>query len=230
MMNKTALLPFSALALASALTVASAPAAACGTEAYIGQVCLTAASYCPMNTMELNGQTMTVGSNVALYSLTSCLYGGDCRNTFNLPNLRGRFPVQYGQGPGLTLRPFGQYFGQETVTQTINTMAQHNHIATVSSSGGAPKLSARQADATSNVPQNGSVLGQSLAGLDAANIYLNPAVTPGTDVALGGVSGGGSIASVAIGIAGSGTPIPIVPPQLAMRYCIVTEGLYPPRP
>ena len=52
----------------------------------------------------------------------------------------------------------------------------------------------------------------------------------GTTVALGGVTGGGSMrGTVENSMAGESRPISNVPPELAMRYCIAIEGLFPPR-
>lgn len=231
MMKKSTAIPLSALAFAAVLAAGSEPAAACGTDAYTGQICVVAGNYCPSNTAELNGQLLSINTYQALYSLMGCAFGGDCRTTFGIPDLRGRAPVQYGQGAGLTSRPFAQPFGQEAVAQTTAMMAAHTHSAIVSGSSGAPaQVKARQVDGGTNVPQPGYVLAQSLAGLDPASIYLNPAATPGTDVPLGGVSGGGAAGTVTIGSNGASQLTPTVPPALAMRYCIVLDGLYPSRP
>lgn len=231
MMKRITLLPLSAMAFAAVLSTGSNPAAACGTEAYTGQICVVAGSYCPSNTAEAAGQLLPIATYEALYTLYGCTYGGDCRSTFQLPDLRGRVPVQYGQGTNLTPRVFGEVFGREGVTPTIAMMAPHTHVTTITGSGGTPAaVKARQADGTTNIPQNGSMLAQGVAGLDPANVYLNPAATPGTDVALGGVSGTSTGGSVTIGITGGGFPLSTVPPSLAMRYCVVLNGLYPSRP
>jgi len=39
----------------------------------------------------------------------------DGETTFALPDLRGRAPIHYGNGPRLTNRPLGQKSGFETV-------------------------------------------------------------------------------------------------------------------
>ncbi|WP_281414944.1 phage tail protein [Azospirillum picis] len=213
------------------MAATSKPAAACGTEAYTGQVCIMAGNYCPNNTLEATGQLLQINQYQALYSLLGTVYGGDARTTFGVPDLRGRAPVHYGQGPGLTAHPIGQKFGQEGVSQTIAMLAPHNHTAVVTGSGDAPaQVKARQVDGTTNVPQPGYMLAQGTNGLDPSNTYIDPAVSTGTDVALGGVSGGGAASAVIIGTTGAGTAIPTVPPSIATRYCIVANGIYPPRP
>lgn len=230
MTSKIAMLPLSALAFASALIAGTNPASACGEDAYLGQVCIVGNTFCPRNTVEAIGQQLQVSANNALFAVMGCAFGGDCRSTFNLPDLRGRAPVQYGQGVNLTAHPFAQAFGQESVVQTVAMLPQHIHAATVTGSTGNPvQVKARQADATTNVPQAGYMLGQGVGGLDPAPTYVNPTVTSGTDVTLGNVSGGGA-GNVTLNPTGAGAPTPTIPPEIAMRYCIVTSGIFPPRP
>jgi microcystin-dependent protein len=171
----------------------------------------------------------------------ACTYGGDgaCRTNFALPDLRGRIPVGWGQGPGLSAHTIGQAFGQEGVTQTLAMLPAHTHAATfVPSGGGTPgsnvQFKARQAAGTTDSPSTGAMLGQSsTTSGELVDIYLDPAVTSGTDVALAGVSGGGGTSSggtVSVQQTGGGMALPTVPPSIALRYCVVLNGLYPPRP
>ncbi|WP_024871750.1 phage tail protein [Tolumonas lignilytica] len=208
---------------------------ACGEDAYIGQICVVAGTYCPRNTAEAAGQILAVSSNQALFSLLSNTYGGDGRTTFALPDLRGRGPVGWGTGPGLSAHQVGQKFGNETIIQTVSQMPVHNHAAMFTpGSGSAVTISAlsTQGAGTLSVPQDGSMLAASLAtGSSSANIYA-PSGTTGATVKLGGVSGGGSTSggTVTVNPTGNGQPMNIVPPEIAMHYCIVTNGVYPPRP
>ncbi len=59
---------------------------------YIGEVFLTAAYYCPRNTIEAAGQSLPINENQALFSLLGTQWGGDGRTTFNLPDLRQSVP------------------------------------------------------------------------------------------------------------------------------------------
>jgi microcystin-dependent protein len=227
------------MTLAGLVAATGVQALACGTEAYTGQICVVAGNFCPDNTAEAQGQLLQINQYQALYSLVGCTYGGDCNATFGIPDLRGRAPVGWGQGPGLTTRPWGQKFGQEGVAQTVAMMAQHSHAATFTAGGGGTpgtnaQVNARQAAATTDAPQAGFMLGQSsTTSGEQVNIYLNPTVTSGTDVAMGGVSGGGGSGgggTVSISPMGNSVPTPTVPPELAVRYCIVLNGIYPTRP
>ena len=48
------------------------------------------------------GQTLSIAQNQALFALLGTIYGGNGTTTFNLPDLRGRLAVGFGQGPGLS--------------------------------------------------------------------------------------------------------------------------------
>lgn len=222
--------------LTAALFIAPVSVFACGDGAYTGQVCVIAGSYCPQNTLPAEGQMLPISGNEALYSLLGITYGGDARTNFALPDLRGRAPVGQGQGTGLSQHNVGAKFGNEIITQMLAQMPVHNHAAVFTpGSGSAVTVSAlsTQGAGTLSVPQDGSMLAASTSGgPSSANIYAPPGTT-GTTVKLGGVSGGGSTGggTVTIGNSGGSQPMTIVPPEIALRYCIVaTNGLYPPRP
>lgn len=214
----------SALSLGVGAGVTGA-ALACGDSAYTGQVCTMAGSFCPRNTAETNGQMLDIQDNPALYALIGCVFGGDCRTTFQLPDIRGRAVVHEGQGPGLIDRVHGSSFGSETVTQSIDQMAPHNHSASFQPvSGDEVHFEATMVPGGDIVPSDGSYLGISLGG----NIYTS-ASSP--TVELGGISGGGGVNGiVTLENKGEGKAMPNVPPEIAMRFCIVTDGIFPPRP
>ncbi|MCU6794336.1 tail fiber protein [Paenibacillus sp. WQ 127069] len=75
-----------------------------------------------------NGQTLSISTNSALYSLLGTTYGGNGTTTFALPDLRGRVPVHVGTN--LTL---GQQGGEAGHTLNINEMPTHSHLAQGSS-------------------------------------------------------------------------------------------------
>jgi microcystin-dependent protein len=75
---------------------------------------------------------MSIAQNTALFSLLGTTYGGNGQTTFALPDLRGRAPLHFGQGPGLSNYALGQVSGSETVTLTIETMPMHNHALNAS--------------------------------------------------------------------------------------------------
>lgn len=84
-------------------------------DCYLGEVRMFAGNFSPRGWAAAEGQLLPISQNTALFSLLGTTYGGDGRTTFALPDLRGRAPVGVGQGPGLSNRPLGSKFGQETV-------------------------------------------------------------------------------------------------------------------
>lgn len=63
-----------------------------------------------------------------LFTLLSTTYGvGNGSTTFNVPDLRGRFPLGSGTGAGLTARSRGQSGGEEDHTIIEAELATHNH-------------------------------------------------------------------------------------------------------
>ncbi|MBZ0089295.1 MAG: tail fiber protein [Thermoanaerobaculia bacterium] len=71
------------------------------------------------NFASCDGRLLAISSHSALFSLLGTIYGGDGRTTFALPDLRGRFPMNYGSGPGLSQRRIGEKGGQESVSGAV---------------------------------------------------------------------------------------------------------------
>jgi Phage Tail Collar Domain len=63
---------------------------------YIGQVIMTAGSYCPAGWHAADGSLMPINQNQALYYVIRNTYGGDGKTTFALPNLKD---VKLGNEP-----------------------------------------------------------------------------------------------------------------------------------
>lgn len=290
MCTKLSTLSASLLLAVAGAAIAPSSALACGDGAYMGQICIMASTYCPENTAEANGQMLPINSNQVLFALLGCVFGGDCKTTFALPDLRGRAPVGYGQGPGLFNHEFGTKFGNEYVTMSQAQMPIHNHAANFTPGGGTG--GGGTASGTVSIPVTGTVSGVSVSSLpnltastsgtvklantagggaispSAGNVLTtSPAGRPyvaasSSDFALGGtqtftgpvtgainntvtggtvsgtasgtvslpVTGGGGGGTVTVDNTGGSRPMATVPPELAIRYCIVTYGLFPPRP
>ena len=79
---------------------------------------------------------MPISQNTALFSILGTTYGGDGVQTFALPDLRGRVPIQSGQGPGLSPYVLGQLGGSENTTLLVNNLPQHTHVVNCKSAGG----------------------------------------------------------------------------------------------
>jgi len=98
-------------------------------------------SFAPLNWALCSGQLMEISQYQELFTLLGTTYGGDGMQTFALPDLRGRFPVDQGNGGGQTV-VIGQSEGTETVTLTQGQLPSHTHQPYGSSA------------ATSQSPQN----------------------------------------------------------------------------
>ncbi len=168
-------------------------------EAFIAEIRVFPYNFVPRGWAACDGQLISIASNVALFALLGTTYGGDGRTTFALPDLRGRFPMGQGQGPGLSNRQLGEQVGTETVTLAAQQMPAHNHALLSTSSANSSSPSGA---ALANVATNGSV-------------YR----TPGTLVPSGST----------LSPTGGGQPHDNRQPALALIFCIATQGIFPSR-
>lgn len=185
----------------------------------IAMIMMWAPNFAPYGWAFCQGQQLNVQQNQALFSLIGTTYGGNGTSVFNLPDLRGRMPMGAGTGPGLTPRSLGEVGGLQSVTLSVNNLPAHAH------SGDTLGLRATSTQATDHTPTGQSRLGAAVVpqGLGAmnANIYA-PAGSGDVTLAPGGVSG-------MTGVVGASSPVQIIPPYLAINYCIALQGLYPQR-
>ena len=226
------------LATAAAAAVLSLPStdadASCVPEPYIGSICATAASYCPRGYLSLRGTVLSIAQNQTLFSLLGCQFGGDCRTTFHLPDMRGRSPMGAGTGPGLSPIRLGEKHGFETVTLTLQNLPSHYHDATFTPGGGEPlSVKAFDGNGVSSTPSAENKHLQTVAAnpfspATDANLY-----GPGTGnpIDLEGVTGGTSPGGiVTVDHTGGHAPVSVGGPVVALTYCIADLGIYPPRP
>jgi len=100
-------------------------------DPFVGEIKIVGFNFAPNGWAKCDGALMSIAQNNALFSLFGTYYGGDGRTTFGLPELRGRFPMHQGSGPGLTPRAMGQKAGTETHTLSTNHLASHSHTGHV---------------------------------------------------------------------------------------------------
>ncbi|WP_420403874.1 phage tail protein [Nisaea sp.] len=219
------------LAAAAVLLSAAGARATCGPadSVYIGSVCTTAADFCPPGYLPMKGQPLSTTVFQPLYSLLGCRWGGDCKHTFYLPDMRGRSPVGTGTGPGLTKIELGQTRGAETHELTVAQLPKHSHVAffTPTSSGNvSAKLEAYSGGATTDTPSAGEFIsgggGTPVFGKGGFGTQL---------VELDGLTITGSAPSgtVEVGNTGESAPFAIQGPVMALTYCINNDGLFPSR-
>ena len=166
--------------------------------AFVGEIRIFAGDYAPTGWAMCNGQLMPISQNTALFSLLGTTYGGDGRSTFALPDLRGRAPMQFGQGFGLTPRTHGETVGAETHTLGLPELPGHSH-----------PLGAKAGNGTQDAAAGG-VMARSPAGIPQY------ATVPNSSLAVDTVtSSGGS------------QPHNNMQPYLALNYIIALQGIYP---
>ncbi len=102
-------------------------------EGFIGEVALFAGNFAPRGWALANGQLLPIAQNTALFSILGTTYGGDGRNNFGLPDLRGRIPVHPDTRPPGTLNDIrlGQKFGDHEELLTLLQMPAHSHLTPV---------------------------------------------------------------------------------------------------
>lgn len=224
----------------AAAALDAAPALACGPESYMGMICTTSASFCPNNTLPVDGRLLSISQYNALFALLGTNYGGDGRVTFGLPDLRGRAPLGIGTGPGLTPVSMGMAYGAQQVTLTPSQLPVHTHPAIFTPTGGGGLLSVSMAVQAAGTAGSDNAtapsgtykyLSASGAGPGAATIWNKDLTNP---VALGGVNvtatgGGITGGTVMLSGAGGSQPFSTQSPALGLTMCIVSEGLWPPR-
>ncbi len=90
------------LLLAAALLAASSAQALAYYDVFIGEVRALPYDFCPKDWAPAWGQTISINQNHVLFALLGTRYGGDGRETFALPDLRGAALVskdEHGKKP-----------------------------------------------------------------------------------------------------------------------------------
>ncbi len=178
-------------------------------EPFLGQIMMFGGNFAPRGWAMCNGQLLSIAQNTALFSILGTTFGGDGVTTFGLPDLRGRVPLHWGQGPGLSNYVLGELAGNETVTLTTQQIPAHNHLIGVSNAAG-----------TQTDPTNG-IAAQINTG-DARNPItsaLGYAAPPQT----------GTMAPAVVGSSGGNQPHANIQPYLCVTICIALEGIFPSR-
>ncbi len=96
-------------------------------DPFVAEIRIFGFNFAPKGWAFCNGKLMAISQNTALFSLLGTTYGGDGKSTFALPDLQGRSPMFYGQGPGLSYRDIGETAGEETVTLLQTEIPAHSH-------------------------------------------------------------------------------------------------------
>jgi microcystin-dependent protein len=97
---------------------------------YVGEIRMVGFNFAPAGWLLCQGQVLPIANYETLFQLIGTTYGGDGQQTFALPNLSRRVPMNVGGG--FTLAATG---GVETVTLTTQTIPAHNHPVVATTTG-----------------------------------------------------------------------------------------------
>jgi len=110
-------------------------------QPFVGEIRMAGFNFAPVNWAMCAGQLLPISENDTLFNLIGTTFGGDGQSTFALPDLRGRFPVHQGLGPGLSSRVIGEKSGSPTASvnlQATNRVTGSGSAAYVATSNSIP--------------------------------------------------------------------------------------------
>lgn len=168
-------------------------------DPFLSEIKIVGFNFAPRGWAFCDGQLLAISQNQSLFALLGTTYGGDGRTTFGLPDLRGRTPIHYGQGPGLTQRHLGSKDGEENHTLSVDEIPQHNHAVNASSMDG------------NTTQPKGNILAAT-----PAQTYRDPTSLISLD--------SGSLTN-----SGSGGSHNNMQPYMAVSFCIALQGIFPSR-
>jgi microcystin-dependent protein len=171
-------------------------------DPFVAEIRIFAFNFAPKGWAFCNGQLLPLSQNTALFSLLGTTYGGDGKSNFALPNMQANVPMNFGQGPGLSLYDLGQTGGSQFVTLLQSEVPSHNH--------GVQSVPANFAG-TSNV-----VGGNSYAKSAQGNAYTTPANFV-------------NMSPAEVSIVGNNQPHNNMMPYITLNFCIALQGVFPPR-
>jgi microcystin-dependent protein len=169
-----------------------------------------------------------------LFALLGTYYGGDGRVTFALPDMRGRVPLHWGQGPGLTNHTIGESGGAEEHALTIAELPAHSHDAgnhshtipaltlDLKASGAAATSTSAAGNVLATVASQGNQKGGVTRVYAAGTADISMGASGSTAPSSTGSSAGGVTQT-----AGGDQAHPNMPPFLAVRCIIATQGMFP---
>ncbi|MDZ4363861.1 phage tail protein [Brevundimonas sp.] len=174
---------------------------------FVGEIRAFAFGQIPQGWHLADGTTLPVNQYAALYSLLGNVYGGTPSQTFALPDLRGRVPVDVGTAAGATYA-LGAKTGTEGVVLTVAQLPPHQH----------------ELNATTTVGNTGGAGGNAIATVNQDD--LTPPQQRPLYAAPGTLQ---PLLASSVGSTGSGGAHPNIQPSTVVNYCIALTGIYPPR-
>lgn len=177
-------------------------------DPFIGEIFMFAGNFAPRSYALCDGQLLSISQNSALFSILGTTYGGDGRTTFGLPDLRGRFPMHPGNGPGLSPRQLGQRSGAESAQLSVLNMPSHNHGVTAR---------AYEGEGNQTIADGATWAKSGMGDPD----YQSPMT--------GGPTHSLAPEAIVVGNTGGSQPFSITNPFLCVNFIIALQGLFPSR-
>jgi microcystin-dependent protein len=186
-----------------------------------------------------------------MFALLGTTYGGDGQSTYGIPDLRGRFVLGAGSGPGLPTYAQGAKAGAVTATPTGGTavatlnagnipqlnFSVNPSYSAVTTINGVNGPTTRAPNPGGNLPTSGSTGG---ATPTAVLSFAAATGSGGTITAMSTQMASTTVTGTVAGTVGSATPapvpvtiagqqVPVVSPFTALLYIIAMEGIFPSR-
>jgi microcystin-dependent protein len=172
---------------------------------WIGEIRCFGFNFAPQGWAMCNGQLLDIANNSTLYAVIGTTYGGDGNVTFGLPNLQGRIPMHWGNGPGGFNTVIGEPQGVTSVTLTPNQFPTHTHTITAMevASGGV-------VERTPQPNSNAWLASSAPDGVWTSAPTINAAFSQKTLSQVGG-----------------SLPHDNMQPYLVLNFCIALNGIFP---
>jgi microcystin-dependent protein len=172
-------------------------------DQFLGEIRIFAGNYAPIQWALCAGQILPISQYSALFALIGTYYGGNGTSNFALPDLRGRVPMFWGQGPGLSDYVIGEQDGSESVTLTLTELPAHTHA-----------FNAGTAVANAQTPASNTVITRARMGSVYQTVTNQNMIT---------------LAPGALAPVGNSLPHENRMPFLALNFIIALQGIFPPR-
>ena len=183
-------------------------------DPFLSEIALFSFNFAPKGWATCSGQLLPINQNQALFALLGTTYGGNGQTTFALPDLRGRVPLDFGQGAGSSYT-LGQTGGAETVTLIPQQLPSHVHPIDPNTLTATAKCNSGVAN------QRGPAAG--VPAMEAAGVTATySSAAPDANMRSGGVS-----PAMTATVAGGSQPHENRQQYLALTYCIALQGIFP---
>ena len=182
-------------------------------QGFAGEIRMFAGNYAPQNWAFCEGQTLAIANYQTLFSVIVNQFGGDGRETFKLPDFRGRMPIGPGIGPNLPYEyQQGMQGGEPSIViheENLPSDLTATVMATTEMGDTSSPDGAYLAESTADTSGPGGTKLQSYSSNPTSTVPMAPGSMKITE--------------------GVATPMSIVPPVTACYYIICINGEYPPR-